>query len=717
MAQEGFRHETAAWLVMGAAIALAVLSWGVALQQDQRQAELRFKVAVDGTVDTLAGRIHGYELALRSARALHGASERVERDEWRRFVGALRLQETLPGIQAIGYARLVQQAEIGRFVESARLSGEPEFTVADGPAGVARVIVEMIEPLDPAHRLMLGTDLDADASRREAMTIARDSGQTTISSPIRLRSEGGGARPAIAWLMFLPTYATDGEPRDRAERRATLRGYVYSPIRGEDLMRGILPRETPGLGVRVFDGSGSRTEDLVHATALGAPAQNAARRLLQLPGRVLTLEFAGTADFDRAARISQPLIVGTVGALMNVALLLYLRSESRERRRAVGEAQRLAAEVEGRRGAEQAMRNSDRRFRDVVTASPTGLVMADRDGRIVLANPQAEKLFGYGHDALLGRPLDDLVPGALGNPIADPSDGTIADPSDGAAQSPVGEPPGLARSDGRDVRGRRSDGTVFPLEIGLSPISSGAAATTLVAMVDLSARQAAQDQLAAALREKTVLLDEVHHRVKNNLQVITSLLSLQSRGAPPEARAALADCRNRVHAMALTHQLLHENNDMARLHVGQYLTRLTRLLADSNRSAAGTVTLRVAGVDAPLYLDLPHAIPCGLLVNELVTNAYKHAFPGGRHGAIDIGMALEDGTARLTVGDDGIGLPPDLDPEAARSLGFQLVPLLVDQLGATLRRLPGPGTRYEIRFPAEPEPHYDAGLPMTEVRP
>jgi two-component sensor histidine kinase len=70
-----------------------------------------------------------------------------------------------------------------------------------------------------------------------------------------------------------------------------------------------------------------------------------------------------------------------------------------------------------------------------------------------------------------------------------------------------------------------------------------------------------------------------------------------------------------------------------------------------------------------------------------------------------------------TVGDDGIGLPPDLDPEAARSLGFQLVPLLVDQLGATLRRLPGPGTRYEIRFPAEPEPHYDAGLPMTEVRP
>jgi hypothetical protein len=184
--------------------------------------------------------------------------------------------------------------------------------------------------------------------------------------------------------------------------------------------------------------------------------------------------------------------------------------------------------------------------------------------------------------------------------------------------------------DGRDVRGRRSDGTVFPLEIGLSPIGRGADATTLAAMVDLSARQASQDQLAAALREKTILLDEVHHRVKNNLQVITSLLSLQSRGAPPEARAALAECRNRVHAMALTHQLLHENNDVARLHVGQYLIRLTRLLADSHRSAAGMVTLRVEGADTPLYLDLPRAIPCGLLVNELAPRPHNRG-----HSTID----------------------------------------------------------------------------------
>jgi PAS domain S-box-containing protein len=695
MAQEGFQHETAAWLVMGAAIALAVLSWGVALQQDQRQADLRFKVAVDGTVDTLAGRIHGYEFALRAARALHMASDRVGGDEWRRFVGALRLPETLPGILAIGYAPVVPPAALERFVESVRRSGVPDFSVSAGPEGVTRVLVEMIEPLGPAQRRMLGTDLDADASRREAMAIARDSGQTTISSPVRLQPEDDTEPSGIIWLMFLPTFEADGEPRDRSARRAALRGYVYSPIRGDDLMRDILPRETPGLGVRVFDGAGSRTEDLVHATAVEAPALHAAQRTLQLPGRMLTLEFAGTADFDRAARSSQPLIVGTVGALMNVALLLYLRSESRERRRAVGEAQRLAAEVEGRRGAEQAMRDSERRFREVVEASPTGLMMADREGRIVLANPQAEKLFGYGHDELLGRRLDDLVPGAL--------EDIAADAPGNATQDLADQPAGRLMGDGRDVRGRRSDGTVFPLEIGLSPIGRGAAATTLAAMVDLSARQASQDQLAAALREKTILLDEVHHRVKNNLQVITSLLSLQSRGAPPEARAALAECRNRVHAMALTHQLLHENNDVARLHVGQYLIRLTRLLADSHRSAAGMVTLRVEGADTPLYLDLPRAIPCGLLVNELVTNAYKHAFPAGRHGVIVIGITLEEGIARLSVADDGIGLPPDFDPENASSLGFQLVPLLVDQLGATLRRVPGAGTRFEVRFPAEPQ--------------
>ena len=187
--------------------------------------------------------------------------------------------------------------------------------------------------------------------------------------------------------------------------------------------------------------------------------------------------------------------------------------------------------------------------------------------------------------------------------------------------------------------------------------------------------------------------------VKNNLQVITSLLSLQARGASAEVRAALGACRNRVHAMALTHHLLHEHPDVAQLHVGEYLVQLTRLLADGQRAGAPGVHLRTEGTDAPLHLALPRAIPCGLLVNELVTHAYRHAFPEGRTGTITVGVGVEGDTARIWVEDDGVALPADVDTESPTSLGLQLVPLLVDQLGGSLAQALPPGTRVDVRFP------------------
>lgn len=221
-----------------------------------------------------------------------------------------------------------------------------------------------------------------------------------------------------------------------------------------------------------------------------------------------------------------------------------------------------------------------------------------------------------------------------------------------------------------------------------------------VAIPDGTGRHDAQQaQLEAALVEKTVLLDEVHHRVKNNLQVIISLLALQARTASPEARAALADTRHRVHAMALTHQLLHEHGDRGRLHAGLYIARLARMLAEGHRADAPGVRLQVDGTDAPLRLTLSQAIPCGLLVNELVTNAYRHAFPDGRSGTIRIALACDAREARITIEDDGIGMPGGIDPPSRAALGFQLVPLLVEQLGARLRCASGPGTRFELVLP------------------
>jgi PAS domain S-box-containing protein len=693
MTQKDGRRDGAAWIVMAVAIVLAVLSWAIALEQDRRQAALRFRVAVDGSVEAIATRMQQYELALRASSGLFDTVPGVSADDWAIFVGAMRLAEALPGLQGIGYARFVgpspAEAAQGAAGDGSGAGTAPAAFSGELPG--SRAVVELIEPLDAGNRRAVGLDLYVEGMRREAMDRARDDGQPALSGPVQLIQETGEDRQT-GFLMFLAIYQSRSRPTTVAARRAALRGFVYCPFRGRDLLDGILPRHTPGFGFSVYDGTERRADALIHASEVTGPAVHDAVEMLQLPGRQWTLHFTGTSAFDDAARSKQPLLVALVGGLMNLSLLAYLRSAARERRRALGETHRLAAAVERRRGAEHALRESERGFREVVEASPTGLLLADANGRIVLANPQAERLFGYEPNELLGRPVEGLLPDVTQGWPTESRGAPLRDPQ----RRPMGE--------GRDLRGRRRDGSTFPLEIALSPMDRRDGPMVLATVVDLSARQAVQDQLAAALREKTVLLDEVHHRVKNNLQVITSLLSLQARGAPPEARAALADCRNRVHAMALTHQLLHENSDVTRLHVGEYLQRLARLLADSHRQSAGAVVLRVTGADTPLFLELPRAIPCGLLVNELVTNAYKHAFPAGRQGTITIALALEGDIARLTVTDDGIGLPADFDPGAASSsLGFQLVPLLVDQLRAELHRLDASGTSFAVTFAANPQ--------------
>ena len=205
--------------------------------------------------------------------------------------------------------------------------------------------------------------------------------------------------------------------------------------------------------------------------------------------------------------------------------------------------------------------------------------------------------------------------------------------------------------------------------------------------------------LAAALREKETLLKEVHHRVKNNLQIISSFLDLQAgRSQDPGARAALAESQGRMRVMALVHQLLYERNDFSRVDLGEYLERLTQIALNAYPVDPQRIALKLDM--AKVYLDLERAIPCALLANELVTNAFKHAFPGGRRGAIGLSLkAHGDREAVLTVCDDGVGLPPGFDIDAAASLGLQLVPLFVDQMHGSLRVGPGPGACFELRFP------------------
>jgi len=212
-------------------------------------------------------------------------------------------------------------------------------------------------------------------------------------------------------------------------------------------------------------------------------------------------------------------------------------------------------------------------------------------------------------------------------------------------------------------------------------------------------RQNVETALRSSLSEKEVLLKEVHHRVKNNLQVVTSLLSLQAlRFEDPLLAAAFQDSQARVRAMALVHEKLYRSKDLCRIDFASYLSELTIFLIQAYSPKHLSVTPDIHCEE--FFLSVDSAIPCGLILNELVTNSLKHAFAGRTTGIIRPHAWTENDHAVLCVRDNGVGLPPGFDVNQADTLGLQLVTNLSRQLHGGLEVETGPqGTAFTIRFP------------------
>jgi PAS domain S-box-containing protein len=331
----------------------------------------------------------------------------------------------------------------------------------------------------------------------------------------------------------------------------------------------------------------------------------------------------------------------------------------------------------------------EERFRRVVESAPNAMVMIRSNGQIEMVNAQAERVFGYRRDELLGQPIEILIPERFRGHHPDLRHAFFGDPR----SRPMGA--------GRDLYGLHKDGSEFPVEIGLNPIETEEGTMVLSAVVDISDRKHKEDRIQMALKEKEILLGEIHHRVKNNLQVVDSLLALQSSKFEDETvRALLQESQGRIRSMALIHQTLYESKDFARVDFGEFLDRLVPSLVSSYSVDPGRITLEISAADVSLPINV--AIPCGLIVNELISNALKHAFPGDRRGEIEVDLERHgDDRAQLTVSDNGVGIGEGTDLAKAATLGLQLVSLLTDQLGGTLDLHRSGPTRFSLEFPVE----------------
>lgn len=344
-------------------------------------------------------------------------------------------------------------------------------------------------------------------------------------------------------------------------------------------------------------------------------------------------------------------------------------------------------------GVAVTLRDISRRKRDeharliasMVASSNDAIMAQSVDGRIESWNLGAERLYGYSADEAIGQPRSLVVPPGQADPV-----------DEGIERITRGE-----RVEDVEAVRQRKDGTLIDVSIRLSPIRDEAGVLTGISAIgrDITAAKEADRRLKASLLEKEILLKEVHHRVKNNLQVISSLLNLEAgRVTNQEAVTALRGSQSRVRSIAAFHEGVYQAHDLANVDMARYLADLLRGLRSTYGASGDGVVTRVAAEGVVLGADL--AIPCGLIVNELVTNAFKHAFPGGR-GAIDVRLQRRSDGLVLRVADDGVGLPARFELASLTSLGLQLVQTLSEQIGGAVGIERGaPGVTFSVSFKA-----------------
>ena len=222
-------------------------------------------------------------------------------------------------------------------------------------------------------------------------------------------------------------------------------------------------------------------------------------------------------------------------------------------------------------------------------------------------------------------------------------------------------------------------------------------AKSLVSLQDITYRKDTERALKTTINEKDTLLREIHHRVKNNLQIISSLLNLQSRYIKDtEALDVFTESQNRVRSMAIVHEKLYQSNNISKIDFSEYLRDLVTSLFYSYNIQPDKISINTDIEN--IFFDVDTCIPCGLIVNELLTNCVKHAFPNNKIGHVYIGLHDDEGTYTLNVSDDGVGFPKSIDYKNTETLGLQLVTSLVNQLEGSLEILSDVGTSFTIEF-------------------
>jgi PAS domain S-box-containing protein len=339
-------------------------------------------------------------------------------------------------------------------------------------------------------------------------------------------------------------------------------------------------------------------------------------------------------------------------------------------------------DVTDHKRAEEAVKESEEKYRAIFESLQDVYYRTDKKGLITIISPSVRARAGYDPEEIISHPVTDFY----------------FNPEDRETFLPKLKEKGAVTNYELELKAK--DGSVIETSINAHIIfGKDGEPTGIEGMLhDITELKKAERQIKKSLEEKEVLLKEIHHRVKNNMQIISSLLRLQAANVKDEKILEVFDeIHGRIRSMSLLYEMLYQSKDLARVDFSEYIKRLTGHLISMHQPKVTVPSLRIGVSD--VHLDIKRAIPCGLIITELMSNSLKHAFPNGRKGEITVEMHPHKGEKyKLVVSDNGVGFPQGLDFRQTKSLGMRLVVDLVKQLNGTIELRREKGTEFRIEF-------------------
>lgn len=342
----------------------------------------------------------------------------------------------------------------------------------------------------------------------------------------------------------------------------------------------------------------------------------------------------------------------------------------------------LGSDLTKEKEIKKALEKSEQLYSTLVKTDPDSIITTDINGKIVYSSEHALQMYGYKKSELIGRSIFDLIIPEYQNKARLDLERTLQDD--------------ILRNLEYKLIKKNGDQFIGEWNVAVIKDNKEGPVAFMTTARDITHHKNIEAQMQASLHEKTILLREVHHRVKNNLQIISSLLNLQSSYiTDEEAFEVFKESQNRVKSMAMIHEKLYQSGNFAEINVAEYLKSLTENIYSSYGINMNIIKLKINAEN--IFLDINKAVPCFLLINEVITNSIKHAFPDGRSGKITIDFH-EDRGYIISIKDDGIGLPKNLNLKKTETLGMQLINALTSQLDGELEVKSNGGTEFIVHF-------------------